>query len=169
MKTIKVKSIKPAGKNKVFDISVDKHENYILENGVITHNSGLKYAASSIVYLSKRKEKDGTEVIGNIIHCKNYKSRLTKENKVVDVRLTYSKGLDRYYGLLDLALKHNIFKQVSTRIELPDGTKTFGKTINNDPKKYFTKEILEQLDGVCSKEFKYGDGVEADTETSQDD
>ena len=131
--------------------------------------SGLKYAASSIVYLSKRKEKDGTEVIGNIIHCKNYKSRLTKENKVVDVRLTYSKGLDRYYGLLDLALKHNIFKQVSTRIELPDGTKTFGKTINNDPKKYFTKEILEQLDGVCSKEFKYGDGVEVDTETSQDD
>ena len=131
--------------------------------------SGLKYAASSIVYLSKRKEKDGTEIIGNIIHCKNYKSRLTKENKVVDVRLTYSKGLDRYYGLLDLALKHNIFKQVSTRIELPDGTKTFGKTINNDPKKYFTKEILEQLDGVCSKEFKYGDGVEADTETSQDD
>ena len=132
--------------------------------------SGLKYAASSIVYLSKRKEKDGTEIIGNIIHCKNYKSRLTKENKVVDVRLTYSKGLDRYYGLLDLALKHNIFKQVSTRIELPDGTKTFGKTINNDPKKYFTKEILEQLDGVCSKEFKYGDEVEAeDTTTSQDD
>ena len=72
--------------------------------------SGLKYAASSIVYLSKKKEKDGTEIIGNIIHCKNYKSRLTKENKVVDVRLTYDKGLDRYYGLLDLALKHNIFK-----------------------------------------------------------
>ena len=132
--------------------------------------SGLKYAASSIVYLSKRKEKDGTEIIGNIIHCKNYKSRLTKENKVVDVRLTYDKGLDRYYGLLDLALKHKIFKQVSTRIELPDGSKTFGKTINNDPTKYFTKEILEQLDGVCSKEFKYGDGVEAeDTETTQDD
>ena len=49
--------------------------------------SGLKYAASSIVYLSKRKEKDGTEVIGNIIHCKNHKSRLTKENKMVDVRV----------------------------------------------------------------------------------
>ena len=131
--------------------------------------SGLKYAASSIVYLSKRKEKDGTEIIGNIIHCKNYKSRLTKENKVVDVRLTYDKGLDRYYGLLDLALKHNIFKQVSTRIELPDGSKTFGKTINNDPTKYFTKEILEQLDGVCSKEFKYGETEDNDTDTSQDD
>jgi len=118
--------------------------------------SGLKYAASSIVYLSKRKEKDGTEIIGNIIHCKNHKSRLTKENKMVDVRLTYDKGLDKHYGLLELALKHGIFKQVSTRIELPDGSKTFGKTINNDPEKYYTPEILKQLDEAASKEFKYG-------------
>ena len=132
--------------------------------------SGLKYAASSIVYLSKKKEKDGTEIIGNIIHCKNYKSRLTKENKVVDVRLTYDKGLDRHYGLLDLALKHGIFKSVSTRVELPDGTKTFGKTINNNPTKFYTPEILEKLDAVCAKEFKYGDVIEEESaETTQDD
>lgn len=118
--------------------------------------SGLKYAASSIVYLSKKKEKDGTEVIGNIVHCKNAKSRLTVENKMVDVRLTYDKGLDRYYGLLDLALKYGIFKSVSTRIELPDGTKTFGKTINNNPEQYFTDEIMECLDKCAAKEFKYG-------------
>ena len=81
--------------------------------------SGLKYAASSIVYLSKKKEKEGTEVIGNIIHCKNAKSRLTVENRVVDVRLSYDKGLDRYYGLLDMALAFGIFKKSSTRVELP--------------------------------------------------
>jgi hypothetical protein len=118
--------------------------------------SGLKYAASQIIYLSKKKEKDGTEVIGNIIHCKTYKSRLTKENQMVDVRLHYIKGLDRYYGLLDLALDAGIFKSVSTRVELPDGTKTFGKTINNDPEKYFTSEIMEQLDEFAKKKFCYG-------------
>ena len=118
--------------------------------------SGLKYAASTIVYLSKKKEKDGTEVIGNIVHCKNQKSRLTIENKMVDVRLTYDKGLDRYYGLIDLAVKHGIFKQVSTRIELPDGTKQYGKTINNSPEKYFTDEIMKQIDEAAMKEFKYG-------------
>ena len=118
--------------------------------------SGLKYAASSIIYLSKKKEKDGTEVIGNIIHCKNQKSRLTVENKMVDVRLTYDKGLDRYYGLLDLALKYDIFKQVSTRIELPNGKTQFGKTINNNPEDYFTSEILDQLNECAKKEFKYG-------------
>ena len=117
--------------------------------------SGLKYAASSIIYLSKRKEKDGTEVVGNIIHCKNHKSRLTKENKMVDVRLTYDKGLDRYYGLLELAEKHGVFKKVSTRIELPDGSKQFGKTILNNPKDYFTDEVMQKLEAAAAKEFKY--------------
>jgi len=118
--------------------------------------SGLKYAASNIVYLSKRKEKDGKEVIGNIIHCKNYKSRLTKENALIDVRLTYKDGLDKYYGLLELAIKHNIFKSVSTRIELPDGSKQYAKTINNEPDKFFTKDVLAQIDEAAKKEFLYG-------------
>ena len=117
--------------------------------------SGLKYAASSIIYLSKKKEKDGTEVVGNIIHCKNHKSRLTKENKMVDVRLTYDKGLDKYYGLLELAEKYGIFKKVSTRFELPDGSKQFGKTILSSPDTYFTEEVMKQLDEAANKEFKY--------------
>ena len=118
--------------------------------------SGLKYAASQIIYLSKKKDKDGTEVVGNIIHCKTYKSRLTKENQMVDVRLSYTKGLDRHYGLLDLAVEAGIFKAVSTRIELPDGTKTFGKTINNDPGKYYTEEVMEQIDTFAKEKFCYG-------------
>ena len=118
--------------------------------------SGLKYAASSIIYLSKKKEKDGTEVVGNIVHCKNHKSRLTIENKMVDVRLTYDKGLVKYYGLLELAEKYDIFKKVSTRYELPDGSKQFGKTILNDPETYFTDEIMKRLDEAANKEFKYG-------------
>ena len=118
--------------------------------------SGLKYAASNIVYLSKRKEKDGKEIIGNIIHCKNYKSRLTKENALVDVRLTYKDGLDKYYGLLELAIKHGIFKSVSTRIELPDGSKQYAKTINNEPDKFFTRDVLTQIDEAAKKEFLYG-------------
>ena len=119
--------------------------------------SGLKYAASSIIYLGKRKEKDAdNQVIGNIIHCKNYKSRLTKENAQIDVRLTYKEGLDRYYGLLEIAEEEGIFKKVSTRYELPDGTKVFGKSINDEPEKYFTKEILKQIDEATKKKFLYG-------------
>jgi RecA/RadA recombinase len=118
--------------------------------------SGLKYAASSIIFLSKKKEKDGTEVVGNIVHCKNHKSRLTIENKMVDVRLSYEKGLDKYYGLLDIAEKYNIFKKVSTRYELPDGSKQYGKSIMSEPKKYFTEDIMKQIEEAVGKEFKYG-------------
>src|SRR6056300_1748479 len=122
--------------------------------------SGLKYAASSIVYLGKRKEKDGTEVVGNIIHCKNYKSRLTKENAQIDVRLTYKTGLDRYYGLLELGEEAGVFKKVSTRYEMPDGTKVFGKSINTEPEKYFTNEVLDKIDEYTKKKFTYGQDEE---------
>jgi RecA/RadA recombinase len=118
--------------------------------------SGLKYAASSIIYLGKRKEKDGTEVVGNIIRCKNYKSRITKENAQVDVRLTYTKGLDKHYGLLDLAEEALIFTKVSTRYELPDGSKQYAKTIYNEPEKYFTKEVLGKIDEYAKRKFTYG-------------
>ena len=119
--------------------------------------SGLKYASSQIVFLSKMKDKDGTEVVGNIIHCRTIKSRFTRENKNVDVKLSYRKGLDKYYGLLDLAERAGVFKRVATRYELPDGTKMFGKGINEEPEKYFTKDILDKLDKQAQKEFLYGE------------
>ena len=129
--------------------------------------SGLQYAASTIIFLSKRKEKIGTDVIGNIIHCKNFKSRLTKENKMVDVLLTYDEGLSRYYGLLTLAEKYDIIKKVSTRYELPNGTKLFGKQIIAEPEKYFTADIMEKLEAAADKEFSYGKGSDAELSTSK--
>jgi RecA/RadA recombinase len=130
--------------------------------------TGLKYAASTIVYLSKKKLKEGTDVIGNIIHCKLYKSRLTKENSMVDVMLNYDSGLHRYYGLLTLAEKYDIIKKVSTRYEFPDGTKAFEKAIYREPEKYFTDEIMKQLDEAASKEFKYGE-LKVEEETPEDE
>ena len=122
--------------------------------------SGLKYAASSIIYLSKRKDKEGTEVVGNIIHCKNFKSRLTKENAMIDVKLTYKTGLDKYYGLTELGEEAGVFKKVSTRYEMPDGSKVFGKNINDNPEKYFTKEVLDKIDETAKRKFLYGSDEE---------
>ena len=123
---------------------------------VMGGGSGLQYAASTIIFLSKRKEKEGTDVVGNIIHCKNFKSRLTKENKKVDVLLRYDKGLNRYYGLIELAEDAGIFTKVSTRYEMPDGSKVYGKAIINDPEKYFTQEILDKLNAHAKTVFLYG-------------
>ena len=135
---------------------------------VMGGGSGLKYAASSIIFLSKKKEKEGTEVVGNIIHCKNEKSRLTVENKMVDVMLKYEEGLDRHYGLLDLAIKYGIFKKSSTRVELPDGTTQFSKTINNNPEKYFTEEVLDKINEAAKQEFLYGNEIRTDNTQKSD-
>ena len=120
--------------------------------------SGLKYAASTIIYLSKKKEKDGTEIVGNIIKAKTAKSRLSKENKTVEVRLYYDdRGLDRYYGLLELGEIGGLWKNVAGRYVM-DGKKVYAKAIYKEPEKYFTEEVLEQLDQIAKVEFSYGNG-----------
>ena len=123
--------------------------------------SGLKYSASTILNLTKRKERIDTEVIGNIIKCKTEKSRLSKENKVVEVLLTYEHGLDRYYGLVDLGVDAGLFKKVSNRIEFPDGTKHYAKTIYANPETYFTETVLTRLEEHAKKEYQYGLGSDA--------
>jgi RecA/RadA recombinase len=118
--------------------------------------SGLQYAASTIIYLSKSKEKDGTEVVGNIIRAKTQKSRLSKENKEVSIRLFYDdRGLDKYYGLLELGEIGGMWKNVAGRYEI-NGKKLYAKEIFKDTEKYFTAEIMQALDETARKEFTYG-------------
>jgi len=118
--------------------------------------SGLKYAASTIIYLSKKKEKDGKEVIGNIIKAKTHKSRLSKENQQVEIRLYYDeRGLDRYYGLLELGELGGMWKNVAGRYEF-NGKKIYAKEILRNPQEYFTDDIMEKLDKVSQQYFAYG-------------
>jgi RecA/RadA recombinase len=118
--------------------------------------SGLKYAASTIIYLSKKKEKSEKEVVGNIIKAKTHKSRLSKENKEVNIRLYYDeRGLDRYYGLLELGELGGMWKNVAGRYEM-NGKKVYAKAILSDPETYFTDDVMQKLDTIAKKEFSYG-------------
>jgi len=119
--------------------------------------SGLKYAASTIIHLSKKKEKDGTEIVGNIIKAKTAKSRLSKENMDVGVRLYYDeRGLDKYFGLLELGEKGGMWKNVAGRYDLGDGKKIYAKAILKDPEQYFTPEVMEKLEVIAKGTFSYG-------------
>ena len=118
--------------------------------------SGLKYAASTIIYLGKKKEKDGKEVIGNIIKAKTHKSRLSKENKEVLIRLYYDeRGLDKYYGLLELGEIGGLWKNVAGRYEI-NGKKMYAKQILANPEEYFDEYVMQALDEIAKKEFGYG-------------
>ena len=118
--------------------------------------SGLKYAASTIIYLSKKKEKDKTEVVGNIIKAKTVKSRLSRENKDVNIRLYFDeRGLDRYYGLLELGELGGLWKNVAGRYEM-NGKKIYAKEILKNPTDYFTDDIMKKLDAIAQQNFSYG-------------
>ena len=124
--------------------------------------SGLKYSASTIAFLSKKKEKVGTEVVGNIIKVKMQKSRLSKENKEVEVLLKYDTGLDRYYGLVDIGLESGDLKKSGNRIELPNGSKHYAKEIYSNPEKYFTPDLMKGLEAYVNIAYSYGFDSEDD-------
>jgi len=124
---------------------------------------GLPYAASSILYFTKSKKKDKDKnIVGALITAKNPKSRLTIENREIETLIHYQKGLDRYYGLLDIAelgglVTKNGSKYVlcglETKFTTADG---FADGVYKEPEKYFTKEVLEQINSVVKRHFKYG-------------
>ena len=118
--------------------------------------AGLKYAASTIVFLTKSKEKEGTDLVGNIIKCEAKKSRLSKEGSKVATRLYFDeRGLDKYYGLIELGEKYNIFKRVGNRIRIGESN-VYPKSILGDPEKYFTDEVMAKLEEAARTEYSYG-------------
>ena len=119
--------------------------------------TGLKYAASTIIYLSKSKERDSKkEVVGNIIKCEAKKSRLTVEGSKVATRLFFDeRGLDKYYGLLELGEQYGVFQRVGNRVRIGESS-VYPSAILADPEKYFTPEVMEKLEAAAKEEFSYG-------------
>ena len=118
--------------------------------------TGLKYAASTIIYLGKKKEKDGTTLVGNIIKCEAKKSRLTKEGSKIETRLYFDdRGLDKYYGLLELGEQYGVFERKGNRVIVGNST-VYPSAILKDPEKYFTEEVMQKLEEAAKKEFSYG-------------
>ena len=88
---------------------------------------------------------------------------------MVETKLSFTTGLDRYHGLTDLAIEAGIWKSQGGRIELPDGKKVFGKNIAENPEKYFTQDILNTINEFCAKKYKFGQGEDLAIEEDEDD
>jgi RecA/RadA recombinase len=118
----------------------------------ISGGGGLKFAADDIIMLSgKVKEKnDEGEVTGNEIKALTWKSRLSRENQYIHLRISYDTGLDRFYGLDEIAINGGLLKKSGNRWELPDGSVAFLKDIVWSP------DLLEKLETIVKKKFSYG-------------
>lgn len=125
----------------------------------LSGGGGARYASDIIVMLTKAQDKDGNQsgpVVGNIITAKNFKNRFAKEKAAVKLRLRYESGLDKYYGLLEIAERGGILQKVAGKYIMRDGTKQFEKTIYKNPERWFTPEFLDEINVVVGQLFKYG-------------
>jgi hypothetical protein len=159
MEKRKIVKIRQIDTQPVYDIEVADAHHYVLGNGVVCHNSGLTYVSDSIAMLSKTKVRDKEKhIIGNDVTIKMYKSRLSRENNEVDVRILYTGGLDRHYGLLELAEAAGMITVVAGRYTFPGQAKSFtAAKIAETPETFFTPEFLQSLDETFVKpNFSYG-------------
>ncbi len=127
--------------------------------------SGLKFAASTTIFLTKAKARgedvgggsaDKT-VVGSVISCTANKSRLTVEGTKVKTMLTHKDGLSRYYGLFQLAIDAGVFVKEGNRYRILDGeTSVWKKEILSDPETHYTQEVLEAIDVYTKQAFTYG-------------
>ena len=100
-----VKRVTKVGKQKVYDITVADNHHYILENGVVCHNTGIYYSANAVWIIGRSQEKEGTEVVGYNFTINIEKSRYVKEKMKCPFTVTFDGGINRWSGLMDIALE----------------------------------------------------------------
>ncbi len=117
-------------------------------------DSSMQQAQSFISAKRKRKmEKKSSEILSK---QRLINHGLTKENRDVEVRLFYDeRGLDRYYGLLELGEIGGLWKNVAGRYEI-NGKKMYAKQILANTDEYFTEEVMQKLDDIAKEYFSYG-------------
>jgi len=154
---IKIKSKKSIGIKEVYDIQVDKAQHYILENGVVSHNSGFLYSSSIIVTmvpLKLKEDEDGnkiTEVRGIRSKCKVIKSRYNKPFESVEIKIPYEEGMDEYSGLFDLFEQKKLLPKEGNRYVYTD--------LSGVQHKHWKKEYLRNEDGILDLMMKEFDKV----------
>ena len=102
---MRIVNIKNVGKHPVYDISVKNAEHYVLENGVITHNTGVYLSADTIFIIGRQQEKEGTEIAGYNFINNVEKSRHVREKSKIPITVKFEGGISTWSGLLEMALE----------------------------------------------------------------
>lgn len=80
---------------------------------VVSGGTGIYYSADTIWILGRQQDKDGTEIKGYHFIINVEKSRYVKEKSKIPVSVSFEGGIQRYSGLLDIALVGNFVAKPS--------------------------------------------------------
>ena len=109
---MKIVNIEKIGKKKVFDITVADNHQYVLANGVVTHNTGQEYSSDEIFIITRSQDKskdEGESVLDGFTFTINIeKSRSVIEKSKFPFSVAFGRdgqraGIQKWSGLLELA------------------------------------------------------------------
>jgi RecA/RadA recombinase len=77
----------------------------MFSKAVVSGGTGIYYSANNIWIIGRQQEKEGTDVIGYNFIINIEKSRFVKEKSKIPLMVTYKGGINKYGGLVDVALE----------------------------------------------------------------
>lgn len=123
----------------------------------ISGGSGAKYMSDVSLVLTKAKEKENKKQTGIIITLKTRKSRYMKENKIVKVLISFTRGMYRFSDIVNKAYELGVLKKAKNdEYQFPDGTALKMQEVRSKTSKYFAGELLELTRAAILSDFGFG-------------
>ena len=114
---------------------------------VVGGGTGSYYSADNIFILGRQQEKEGTEIVGYNFIINVEKSRYVKEKSKIPVTVAYEGGLNKYSGLMDIALEGGFVQKPSNgwyaKVDQETGEIGDKKRLADTMTAEFWDEILE--------------------------
>lgn len=140
---MRIKSVKKIGKLPVYDISVSDAEHYILENGVVTHNTGFYLSSDNIWIIGRRQDQDkDKELQGYHFIINIEKSRHVKEKSKIPITVGFEGGINKWSGLFEIAKDGGFIKDHKKGTYTIDGEKSFREKDTNT-KEFWTPFLTD--------------------------
>jgi RecA/RadA recombinase len=118
----------------------------LYSKAVLSGGTGMMYSADTVFMIGKSQEKEGTEIVGWNFTINIEKSRFVREKSKIPFLVTYEGGLNKWGGLLELALEYGAVIKPSNgwyqKVDKSTGELIGGKLREKDTA---TKEFMEPI------------------------
>ena len=113
---------------------------------IVGGGTGSYYSADTIWILGRQQDKDGTEIVGYNFIINVEKSRYVREKSKIPVTVSFDGGINKWSGLLDIALEGNFVSKPSNgwyaKVDQETGEVLDKKRFADTQTEEFWKDIL---------------------------
>ena len=119
---------------------------------IVSGGTGVVYSADTIWILGRQQEKDGADLVGYNFIINVEKSRFVKEKSKIPITVSFEGGIEKYSGLLEIALEGGFVAKPSNGWYAKVNTDTGEVGDKVRMKDTLTKEFWEDI--LTNQKFK---------------